>query len=245
MADIGIRTKKPPRVQLPAALKSALLDEVRSTCPSCGTAGVSKLEAHHIDGDRSRTVPENLIMLCGTCHGQADQQLINRELVADWKKWLTRGYHPWLDVPGRTVSTPKISVERNQGQVAETINNRYVGAKPPKSAPVPGTIEADPPRRDYVRYLVSRYIEWRKKGAATMGDKRKFSPSAAWNVVASKLGFAPYKAPVESFPHVVDVVTRMIDATPFGCRNRSNGIRNYHSFAEHRGKMGLPAEGAL
>ena len=36
--------KKTTRVKLPTALRAALLDEVRSTCPYCGAAGVRKLE---------------------------------------------------------------------------------------------------------------------------------------------------------------------------------------------------------
>lgn len=230
------------RIKLPARLRTKLIDEVRSTCPNpdCGKAGVTNLEAHHIDGDRSRTTEENLLMLCANCHGQADLQLINRDLVAYWKKLLGMGQHPFLDDPQRakTPRTAPIVEGVNNAQAAETINN-YHGVKPPRPQAVPGTIEADPPRRAYVYYLGQRYIEWRVKGQAEVGDRRPFNPKAAWNVIRRHLKFAPYKAGVDSFPRVVTKMTAMIDRTPFGCRNRAMGYPNYHSFEEHCKSMGL------
>jgi len=38
--------------------------------PECGKEGVSRLDAHHIDGNRNNTVESNLIMLCKTCHDE-------------------------------------------------------------------------------------------------------------------------------------------------------------------------------
>lgn len=230
--------RKSSRVKLPAVLRNSLLDEVRSTCPSCGVHGVSKLEAHHIDGDRSRTVAENLLMLCATCHGQADKQLINRELVLQWKSLVKQKHHPFLDVPNHKPAPdgPVVNGD-NYGQAAKTINNNFRGVKPPRPMPGAGTIEADPPSRSYVHYLGKKYIEWRIKGRTEMGDNRPFNPAAAWNVIHGEIGFAPYKAGVDSLPTVIQTVTGMIDRTPFGSLNRSRGIRNYHTFEEHKALM--------
>src|SRR5690606_30845704 len=65
---------KAPRQAVSLVLRHRLFDEVRSTCPNpaCKAEGVSMLELHHIDGDRSRSVAENLLALCSSCHTQAD-----------------------------------------------------------------------------------------------------------------------------------------------------------------------------
>lgn len=242
--EVGVEKKprasaKRVRAKLPTVLRNALLDEARSTCPSCGVHGVSKLEAHHIDGDRSCTVADNLIMLCGTCHGQADKQLINRELVFQWKQLLLQKHHPFLDAPRPSPASPEAPVVNgdNYGQAAKTINNTFRGVKPARTLPTPGTIEADPVARTYVHYLVRRYTDWRLKGIKEMGDDRPFNPGGVWNVIQNQLGFAPYKADLEALPTVIELVTGMIDRTPFGCRNRSKNIRNYHTLEEHRERM--------
>ena len=232
---------KDKRVKLPAVLRVKLIDEVRSHCPNpaCGKSGVRNLEAHHIDGDRSRTVDANLLMLCRNCHGEADNQLISREMVGFWKKLVAQGLHPFLDDPSRKMAKSEAPVVDgvNQGHAARHMEFHYHDTKPPAELPGVGTIGADPQRRAYVYYLGQRYIEWRLKGKTEMGDERDFSEDAAWSVIRKKLGFAPYKAGLESFPTVVEVITAMIDQTVFGSLNASKGIRNYHTFEEHCAKM--------
>lgn len=229
------------RVKLPALVRTNLIDEVRSCCPNpnCGKKGVRLLEAHHIDGNRSHTTAENLLMLCANCHGEADKQLISREEVKFWKVLLIQGHHPFLDAPNHRTTERKAPIVDgvNFGHAAQKMEVHYHGAKPPAAYPVAGTIEANSTHRAYVHYLGKRYIEWRLKGKSEMGDDREFNPDAAWSVIQNTLGFAPYKAGIESFPTVVEVITGMIDRTPFGSLNRSKRCRNYHSFDEHQKLM--------
>ena len=245
ICEAKIRKPKAPkikRVKLPAALRTKLLDEVRSHCPNpaCGKSGVRNLEAHHIDGNRSNTVETNLLMLCRNCHGEAHLQLISRDMVQFWKRLVTGGAHPFLDDPRRHAA-PKTEapvVEGvNRGHAARNMEVHYHDVKPPRERPGIGTIGDDPQRRDYVYYLGKKYIDWRLKSKTALNDDREFSPAAARNVIQQNLGFAPYKAGVESFATVVEVITGMIDRTPFGSLNRSKGIRNYHTFEEHQAKM--------
>jgi hypothetical protein len=114
------------------------------------------------------------------------------------------------------------------------MNLHYHGIKPPAEKPGDGTIGASPTHRAYVHYLGKRYVDWRVKGIAEMGDDRPFDPKAGWSVIQNTLKFAPYKAGVESFPTVVEVLSEMIDRTMFGSLNLSKHKRNYHDFEEHK-----------
>jgi len=49
---------------------------------------VDCFEIHHIDGDSSNTVFENLIMICPTCHTKITQGDISEEKVMNVKNLL-------------------------------------------------------------------------------------------------------------------------------------------------------------
>ena len=67
-------------------LKVKLLQEVNLKCPFCQYFDASKLEHHHIDGDRSNTVFENLISVCPNCHTEIESGEIRLEEVKKVKK---------------------------------------------------------------------------------------------------------------------------------------------------------------
>ena len=249
------RSPSARRVNPSARLRTKLIDEARSTCPNpdCGKDGIGHLDAHHIDGNRNNTVEGNLIMLCKTCHGDADRQLISRDMVEFWKRLLVQGLHPHLDNPKRKKAQREAPIVDgvNNGHAAKNMSVHYHGVKPPAEKPGIGTIGASPPHRSYVRYLVKKYTDWRLKGITEMGDDRPFNPKAVWSVIENTLKFAPYKAGLESFETIVETLTDMIDRTPFGSLNRSKNKRNYHTFAEHkiimtrRKNKNPPSEGNL
>ncbi|TSJ76762.1 HNH endonuclease signature motif containing protein [Rariglobus hedericola] len=249
------RSPSARRVNPSARLRTKLIDEARSTCPNpdCGKDGIGHLDAHHIDGNRNNTVEGNLIMLCKTCHGDADRQLISRDMVEFWKRLLVQGLHPHLDNPKRKKAQREAPIVDgvNNGHAAKNMNVHYHGVKPPAEKPGIGTIGASPPHRSYVRYLVKKYTDWRLKGLTEMGDDRPFNPKAVWSVIENTLKFAPYKAGLESFETIVETLTDMIDRTPFGSLNQSKNKRNYHTFAEHkiimtrRKNKNPPSEGNL
>ncbi len=234
------RVRSPKRINPPARLRTKLIDEVRSVCPNpnCGKSGVTYLQAHHIDGERSATTDDNLLMLCENCHGEADKHLISRDTVVFWKRLVRQGLHPYLDDPKRKIekATAPVVDGNNYGHAAQRMSVHYHGVKR-KPVANPGTIETSPPHRAYVYYLGQKYIEWRKKGITEIGDERPFNPAAAWSVIQNELGFAPYKALLESFETVQEVIKAMIDRTPFGSYNTANNKRNYHTFDEHKAKM--------
>jgi 5-methylcytosine-specific restriction endonuclease McrA len=50
-----------------------LYGETDDACGICGTRGPDRLTVHHIDGNRSNNVYENMIVLCHNCHHQYEQ----------------------------------------------------------------------------------------------------------------------------------------------------------------------------
>lgn len=68
--------------------KYTLLQETGCKCPFCSTTEVSVFEIHHIDGDRSNSGIENLIILCPTCHTKVERGSITNEEVITTKRIL-------------------------------------------------------------------------------------------------------------------------------------------------------------
>ena len=60
-------------IALSGHVRRYLLEECDDTCEECGEnrkhpSGDSIMECHHIDGDASNTTPDNMEVLCPTCH---------------------------------------------------------------------------------------------------------------------------------------------------------------------------------
>lgn len=70
-------------------LKVKLLQEVKLKCPFCYFSEASMLEHHHIDGNPSNTVFENLISVCPNCHSKIESGEITKETVIGIKTSLS------------------------------------------------------------------------------------------------------------------------------------------------------------
>ena len=224
---------KGKRSPIKAHIKHSLMDECDSACAECRATKQSTLEFHHIDGDRSWSVYENLIVLCSSCHSEfsrggkseADALLLKRMAQAG-------------KLAPRLGSEPKVSVKFNSGVVAGTVGT--VNLKVPKSGLkpiVPGTIGADADTRSYADYLVKKYIDWRKKSDAQlrkMGKppKRSFAAGAAHSILGEGFGVSNsvnFIAEARFFDWVRSAQSK-IDRTVWG---RTNRYRNYHTWEEH------------
>lgn len=76
------------RIKVPAALRSRLQQEIHSECPFCTEKQVETFELHHMNGNPSDNVFENLIMLCPTCHTKIDKSILTAQQVKDKKNQL-------------------------------------------------------------------------------------------------------------------------------------------------------------
>jgi len=66
-------------------LKVKLLEEVQLKCPFCAFPDASRLEHHHIDGNPSNTIFENLISVCPNCHSGIESGIISKKKVVKIK----------------------------------------------------------------------------------------------------------------------------------------------------------------
>lgn len=78
--------RKPKRKVVKERDKKVLLKEVDCKCPFCLSEDVATFEFHHIDGNRSNSVIENIIVLCPTCHAKIDRGYIGKEDVISMKQ---------------------------------------------------------------------------------------------------------------------------------------------------------------
>lgn len=209
--------------------------ECDSACADCRDSTPSKLEFHHIDGDRSNSSYENLLVVCAGCHSEftrgtkseADAMLLKRMAEAG-------------RLSPRKGSEPKISVGSNSGVVAGSVGtlNFKVSGRGSKAAPsIPGTIGADPDMRTYATYLVGRYIDWRKKSDSQLRrlgkpPKRPFGSGSAHGILGEGFGVTNSVLQVAEnrFFEWVASTQAKIDRTVWG---RTNRHRNYHTWEEH------------
>ena len=70
-------------------LDDRLYGETDDSCALCGHRGVESLTKHHIDGDSSNSVYENMIVLCHNCHQRHhDDKGISGKDIAKRKRHL-------------------------------------------------------------------------------------------------------------------------------------------------------------
>lgn len=232
---------KPKRITPTKALERRVILEARGQCPWCEKPVVAaEVEIHHIDGDRSNSVFENLLLTCRNHHGQ-----IEGNLIPHWEVMLKKQMLSNPSVIERLGLMPKAAHQPaptliggdNHGVAGQQVNIGTLNIPRQKGAGrrsiTPGLIEADPDMRTYATYLVKRYIDWRKKGGRM--DPRKFSPGSAHGILAEGFGSpdSVLLIPQARFLDLVRSAQNKINATIFGKINSGKGKRNYHTWEEH------------
>ena len=224
---------KSNRKAIPKATEHQVREQCGQACanPACRKWNTATHELHHIDGDRSRSVIENLILMCANCHSEEGQGIISTAQVMTWKRMAEFGYLP---PPAGHEPVSRTTMRDNHGVIADHVENltiKQTKEKSGKSVPLPGTVGAHPDMRDYANYLSKRYIDWRKKGIAMGIDKRRFLPAAAQGILCE--GFGSQSSLIVPQTHFHKWVTQAqgkIDATVWG---KINPHRNYHTWEEH------------
>jgi len=226
---------KPKRQKITKAAEHQVRDQCGQACanPACRKWNTATHELHHIDGDRSRSIIENLILLCSNCHSEERQGIISPAQVMTWKRMAEFGY---LLPPAGKEPTSQMVVRDNHGVIADQMHVQNLTIKQTKEKsgkclPLAGTVGADPDMRDYANYLSKKYIDWRKKGISKGLDKRRFNPASAQGILCEGFGSqSSLIVPQTKFHAWVSQAQRKIDATAWG---RINSHRNYHTWEEH------------
>lgn len=191
-------------------------------------------EIHHIDGDRSRTTLENLILLCSNCHSKEQAGIISRQQIEVWKSQAKLGRLP---LPRSALPVVAPNMRDNFGVVAAHVHIDHLTVKSPRKgsgrAPlIQGTIGGNGDMRDYANYLVKRYIDWRKKGIAQGIDHRPFAPGSASSILAEGFGSQTVLMIRDHlFSDWVHKAQKKIDDTIWGKQNKH---RNYHTWEQHQ-----------
>lgn len=227
---------KPKRKTIPSALAHQVRDQCDGACanPSCREWNSSTHEIHHIDGDRSNSTLENLILLCSNCHSKEQSGIITRQELEVWKGQAKLGRLPWPRQPLPAVAP---IMGDNYGVIGSHVHIENLTVKQPrrgssKSPLIEGTIGANADMRDYANYLVKRYIKWRKMGIEQGIDRRRFSPGSAPSILAEGFGSQTVlMIPSHRFAEWLLAAQKKIDNTIWG---KQNPNRNYHTWEEHQ-----------
>jgi hypothetical protein len=114
----------------------------------------------------------------------------------------------------------------------QTIVRLVKGGKRPAYYPA-GCIGADLPKRNYVKYLVERYHEFREADAR-LGRTERLHYAVIFKNIESRFKAPTYFIPEGKFDALVDYLHGRIDNTILGRLNIKRGVRNYESFDEYR-----------
>lgn len=233
------RNRMARRKTLPSKITKLVFQEAQSQCPFCKVAEVSALEIHHITSvaaGGSDTL-DNLIVVCSNCHSQITAGDISEAEVRRMKIRLMNR-RPGEGETSQHGIAPSHNVVNftggvNYGIVAGSLN--YKGTTKPrvKVARPEGSIGADLDRLNYSKYLIQCYHEFKKMDP----EVQTMRYQVIYKSIEREFGASWDCLPIERFEALVEYLQHRIDSTRMGKGNRSRGIPNYKSFAEHVSKV--------
>ena len=219
---------------IPSRTKKLIFQEARSQCVFCDERDVSALEIHHIVSveDGGTDGPENLILVCSSCHSKITQCVISQADVVVRKRELIYG---GFQQKKNTQSMNKLSIE---GDVSHSIVANVIqfpGKYSPRMNHPPGSIGASLQKKNYLHYLIKHYFEYRKADVSFGANQHatKFNFAEIHKSLESKFKAKTYFIPEQRFIEVYTYVQSRIDRTILGKHNKSKGIPNYRSFEEY------------
>ena len=84
-------TNRKKRIKVPKALEKRVFQQAMSKCSFGSEREVVCLQLHHIDGDPSNNVIENLLLVCATCHTKITAGIISETKTRAKKTQLASG----------------------------------------------------------------------------------------------------------------------------------------------------------
>jgi len=223
------------RPTIPKPVEKRAYQETGSACAFCREREIASLQLHHIDGDPANNKLENLLVVCGTCHGKITGGVISQADVVLQKRMAHFGRLKPVDRGDGDSVRVNIVGSSFRGDIAHTITKITTPRLPRMQYPV-GSIGANVKMKGYIDYLISRYFEYRKADSS-YGRKGRFSHAVIHRDIQRKFGYKTFFTPEDHFETLARYLGECIDRTIQGKRNRAQGKRNYHSYSEH-GKPG-------
>lgn len=224
-------TDLPNRKAIPSKTKKLIFQEAQSQCPFCGESDIDVLEIHHIDNEGGND-PENLILACSNCHSKITSGSIVESIVRAMKLRLIKQTN---DLPARSKTTNVITISggQNSGVIANVVNLQTKRKSSQKLAHPLGSIGANLLYRNYIKYLIDRYNEFKK----TDKSNEKFSYAVIYKAIQNQFKAKWDFLPTERFWDLVEFMQNRIDKTILGKVQKSRGHKNYESLEEYKSKM--------
>lgn len=216
---------------LPSKTKKLIFQEAQCRCPFCGESDVAVLEIHHITErtDGGSNDPENLILVCANCHSKITCGVIPRHEVLAMKATLVeRGKR----ITAQTSATSIFNITGGQhsGIIANTVIVKSLRNRSPKVSYPEGSIGSNLPYRNYIKYLIERYSEFKKADKSIQA----FSYAVIYKAIKSEFKSSWNYIPEGQFSNLSFFLQNRIDRTILGKVRRHRGQKNYETFEEFK-----------
>lgn len=220
------------RSPLPRRLEKAVFQQFGSQCAFCDETAVSVLEIHHIEPYAKVKVHEieNLILVCANCHGRIEAGEIPKAAV--YRRKMRAASSGSLS--GRS-SGNSIHLENsdNRGIIANQLIIKTESRKRVAVSPPSGTIASHWDSRNYVKYLIDRYLEFKR---TELGPAMRYA--VFYKAIIRKFGTKWDHVPLERFDELVAFIQTRIDNTVLGRNQRAEGVQRYRNFEGYLEKYG-------
>lgn len=212
------------RSTLPRRVEKAVFQEFGSKCAFCDESSVSSLEIHHIEpyADVKVHEIENLILVCANCHGKIEAGEIPKAAVYRRKVQAASSGQSPVRSSGNSI---RLENSDNSGIIANQLTVKTGGRKRVSVFPPSGTIASHRDSRNYVKYLIDRYHEFKR---AELGAAMKYP--VFYNAIKGEFGAKWDHVPLERFDEVVAYIQARIDKTVLGRNQKAKGVERYRSF---------------
>ena len=220
------------RKAIPEIVKKRLFQETGSKCPNCQEADVAALQIHHIQplSQGGNDDEGNLIVLCSTCHSKVTAGEISEIDILRLKILLmkrktpsdNRGSGNIINFPGgmnRGIIANKL--ETNKLEI--NTGNRKIRMNPPD-----GSIASSLNHRNYIKYLIDRYLQF--KESATGKEKMKYP--IFYSAIKGQFGAKWDMIALDKFDLLSTYIQKRIDKTVLGRNMKANNKRRYSTFEE-------------
>jgi hypothetical protein len=222
------------KTSIPAKTKKLIFQEAHSRCPFCGESDVNVLEIHHITerADGGSDEPSNLILACSNCHSKITSGAISKGKVMETKERLLSSNHPPRAdrMPSNIIN---VSGGQHSGVIANVVNLKTSAKRSPKLSHPQGSIGSDLLLRNYIKYLIDRYNEFKKADRSVPN----FSYAVIYRAIHSQFKAKWDFIPIERFADLASFLRNRIDRTILGKVQKSRGHRNHESFEEFQSKI--------
>lgn len=222
------------RKAIPKKLEKLIYQESGMCCPMCSETDVSTFQIHHIQpySEVKEHTFDNMILLCSSCHSKVTAGDIHEREIYKLKINLSNGNHPYINKDEKKDSNV-INLSDyvvNEGIVANNVNVDL--PKPPKiiQQPPDGAIASSLQHRNYVKYLIDRYHEFKLAEAG----KNKMNYQIFYQTIKRQFGSKWDMIDLNRFDILTSYLQDRIDKTRLG-RNRT---KCYSSFDEYMQKHG-------